>query len=428
VTLVPETADLPSPAGPPPAVSPPAPPPTPTTRPARGSSESFGLLRAALIVALFLGVPTYLALLYAHPQEPWRAAARLEVKGDTWDGNLVADGDRVYLMTRELITGFWGVLSVRSSADGGRTWGDPVQVSAAGGPSAARHTLTLGQDGSLWAAWSQIGAAPSTQQLVLRRSRDEGRTWEAPIRASRPEVGLVGIPALVMTEGTSFVAFTDGDRGTVIVQPLDADGSPTTEPVELRATTRELYGDSPFFDAGIAAAAHGEQGLIVANDGGDLWRATSAGPGESWVEESWWLHAPYSAPRLAAVEGRIVALSSIFGGDTIQINAESSTDGGLTWDYGATWHDPSAGEASMAADPDQTAVLWDSCDRFCTGPIMRLGDVEASDGRSGRIDGPAGRPAGAVLTADTMVVAWIEEGPDYRPEQRKVVVATGPRP
>ena len=200
--------------------------------------------------------------------------ARLEIKGDTWDGNLVADGDRVYLMTREQITGFWGVLSVRSSADGGRTWGDPVQVSAAGGPSAARHTLTLGPDGSLWAAWSQIGAAPSTQQLILRRSRDEGRTWEAPIRASRPEVGLVGIPALVMTTGTSFVAFTDGDRGTVIVQALDADGAPTADPVELRATTRELYGDSPFFDAGIAAAAHGEQGLIVANDGSDLWRAT----------------------------------------------------------------------------------------------------------------------------------------------------------
>ena len=44
VTLVPEPADVPSPAGPPPAASLPAPPATPTTRPARGSS---GELRPA---------------------------------------------------------------------------------------------------------------------------------------------------------------------------------------------------------------------------------------------------------------------------------------------------------------------------------------------------------------------------------------------
>jgi hypothetical protein len=238
----------------------------------------------------------------------------------------------------------------------------------------------------------------------------------------------VGIPALVMTPARSFVGFTDGERGIVIIQALDADGSPTTDPVELRATTRELYGDSPFLDAGVAAAAIGEHGLIVANDGTDLWRATSAGPGQPWVEESWWTVAADSPPRLATIEGRVVALTTIFGGSGIQINAESSADGGRTWDYGATWHDPSAGDASMAVAPDQTTVLWEGCDRFCTGSIVRLGDVEASNGRWSRIDGPAGRPTGALLTADSMVVAWIEEGPDYRAEQRTVVVATGPRP
>ena len=215
------------------------------------------------------------------------------------------DGDRVYLMTREQITGFWGVLSLRSSADGGRTWGDPVQVSAAGGPSAARHTLTLGPDGSLWAAWSQIGVAPSTQQLVLRRSRDEGRTWEAPIRASRPEVGLVGIPALVMTARTSFVAFTDGDRGTVIVQALDADGSPRPTRSSYGRRPASCTGRLPVLRRRDRAAAHGEQGLIVANDGGepvarDQCRARPAlGRGVVVVERG------LLAPRPAAVDGRI---------------------------------------------------------------------------------------------------------------------------
>ena len=158
------------------------------------------------------------------PIESRHSTARLEIHGDTWDGNLATDGERVDLMTREEINGFWGVLYVRSSSDRGHTWGEPVLVSAAGGPSAARHALTVGPDGSVWAAWSQLGEAPSTQQLVLRRSRDRGLTWDAPIRASRPDVGLVGVPALVMTAETSFVAFTDGERGTVLVQALDPDG------------------------------------------------------------------------------------------------------------------------------------------------------------------------------------------------------------
>jgi hypothetical protein len=396
---------------------------------ARGSSESFGLLRSALIVGLILGVPTYLALLSRNPPEPWHPDARIEIHGDSSDGNLVTDGDRVFLMTRERIDGFWGVLNVRSSGDGGRTWGDPVQVSAAGGPSAARHTLTVGPDGSLWAAWSQIGSAPSTQQLILRRSRDDGRTWEAPIRASESEIGLVGIPALVMTRETSFVAFTDGERGTVIVQELDADGAPTMDPTELRATTRELYGDSPFLDAGVGAAAVGDRRVVVIHDGTGLWRVTSAGPGRPWLEKPWYVGAAYGPPRLAAIDGGLTALASVVTGDGyVQISFESSSDGGLTWVEGASWLDPMAGDASMAVARDQTQVLWESCDSFCSSPVIRLGDGDASDGRSARIDGPTGRPAGGLLTDDTMIAAWIEQGGEGLAEDRTVVVATGPRP
>ena len=406
-----------------------APAPAQASAPPRGSSESFGLLRSALIVALILGVPTYLALLSRNPPVPWHPDARLDFHGDSWDGNLVTDGDRVYLMTREEINGFWGVLYVRSSGDGGWTWGDPVQVSAAGGPSAARHTLTVGPDGSLWAAWSQLGSAPSTQQLILRRSRDDGRTWEAPIRASQADVGLVGIPALVMTPETSFVAFTDGERGTVIVQELDADGAPTSDPTDLRATTRELYSDDLFLDAGIGAAAVGDRRVVVIHDGTGLWRATSAGPGRPWLETSWYVGAAYGPPRLAEIDGGLTALSSVVTGDgNVQISFESSSDGGLTWVGGATWLDPMAGDASMAVTPDQTTVLWESCDTFCSAPVIRLGDVEAANGRSARIDGSTGRPAGALLTDATMIVAWIEQGGDGAAEDRTVVVATGPRP
>jgi hypothetical protein len=397
-------------------------------RPPRRSGESFGLLRTALVVALILGIPTFVILVAREPLVSWHPAARLEVHGDTWDGNLATDGDHIYLMTREEIAGFWGVLFVRSSGDGGRTWGEPVQVSAAGGPSAARHALTVGPDGSVWAAWSQQGAAPSTQRLILRRSRDGGRTWEAPIRASPPIVGLVGIPALVMTPEASLVAYTDGERGTVIVQELDADGAATTEPEALRSTTRELYDDAQFFDAGIAAAAVDGRMVVIANDGDGLWRST-AGDGQAWVQEAWYPVPGYAPPRLALVDGRMTALAAIPTSDgIIQITTETSPDGGRTWTPGATWLDRNAGEASLAVAAEHTAVLWESCDRFCSSPVIRLGDAEAWDGRASRIDGPAGRPAGTLLTADTMVVAWVEEGPNFEADERTVVVATGPRP
>jgi hypothetical protein len=404
-------------------------PPPPQAEPhARGSSESFRLLRSALIVGLILGVPTYLALISRNPPEPWRPDARLEIHGDSWDGNLVTDGDRVYLMSREEINGFWGVLYVRSSADGGRTWGDPVQVSAAGGPSAARHTLTVGPDGSLWAAWSQMGSAPSTQQLILRRSRDDGRTWEAPVRASPPIVGLVGIPVLVMTPEISFVAYTDGDRGTVIVQELDADGASTTDAEALRSTTRELYSDSPFLDAGLAAAAVDGRMVVIANDGDGLWRS-DAGNGQAWIQRNWYSGPAFAPARLAVVDGRMTALAVVPTPDgKTRFTTETSTDGGWTWATGATWFDANGGEASMAVTSDRTEVLWESCAQMCLSSVLRMRDAAVPDSQALRVSDAAGRPAGVLLTDDSMVVAWIEQGGDGAAEDRTLVVATGPRP
>lgn len=404
----------------------PVPPPTP--RPARGSSDGFGLLRAALVLALILGLTTFLILVWRGPLVAWQPTTRLAVHGDSSDGNLVTDRDRVYLMTREQISGFWGVLNVRSSTDGGRTWSEPVQVSAPGGPSAARHTLAVGPDGSVWAAFAQQGAAPSTQQLTMRRSRDSGRTWSEPIRVSGPDVGLVGIPVVVMTSELSFAAYTDGKTGVVYVHPLDAEGAPSGTSSTLPTTTRELYDDAPFFDAGLGAASVGGRGIMVGNAGDRAWRATQAGPGQPWIDEDWFFGPAYGAPRLATLDGELTALASVITDARIQLSLETSSDGGLGWDPGATWLDPNGGEASLAVAPGQTAALWESCDRFCSAPIIRLGDADAIDGRSSRIAGLGGRPAGTLLTDDTMIAAWVEEGPDYEPEQRNLVVATGPRP
>lgn len=395
----------------------------------RISGESAFLLRSALIMALVLGLPTFGVLLARGTTAAWNPSTSFEIPGDTWDGNLASDGTSVYLMTREEIAGFWGVLYVRSSDDGGVTWGERVRVSAEGGPSAARHGLTVGPDGSLWAAWAQMGPAVATQELVLRRSRDTGRTWEAPIRASRPDVGLVGIPALVMSTGASFVAFTDGESGTVLVQELDADGASVGDPAALRATTRTLYDDSPFLDAGVSAAAVGGRSVLVMHDGHDLWRYRSPLPGTPWAEEPWYTFATFAAPRVVAVDGGFTALAAVPTGDgVVQISVDSSSDGGRTWGGGATWHDPSAASGSLAVASDQALALWESCGGGFCEPRIRVGDIGAANGRSERIGGETGRLAGALLTSDTMISAWVRDGESFLAEDRTLVVATGARP
>jgi hypothetical protein len=266
---------------------------------------------------------------------------------------------------------------------------------------------------------------------MVRRSRDAGRTWDTPNRASQADVGLVGLPVLVITQHLSFVAFTNGETGIVNIQPLDADGKRMGGVYTLDKTTRQLYDDAPFFDAGLGAAAVNGRGILVGHDGQHLWRATQQGPGWPWLreEQDWYTGAAYAPPRLSVVDGRLTALAAVLSGDdNIQISSQTSWNGGVSWDDGATWHDRYAGDASLAVAPDQTAVLWESCDQFCSASIVRLGNADAADGRSSRIDGSAGRPTGTVLTDDTMVVAWVEEGPDYEAEQRTLVVATGPRP
>ena len=404
-------------------------PPRPGLRRPRVSEESAFLLRAALVLALVLGLPTFGALVASGATSAWTATASVEIRGDSWDGNLASDGTRVYLMTREAIAGFWGVLYVRSSADHGLTWGEPVQVSAAGGPSAARHALTVAADGSLWAAWAQAGASEGTQELVLRRSRDGGRFWDAPIRASSSNVGVVGIPALVMTAEARFVAFTDGARGTVYVQDLDADGAPSGDPAALRSTRRTLYDDSSLLDAGVSAAAIQGRAVLVMHDGADLWRYQRPAPGGSWSEEPWYTFAAFAAPRVVAVDGGFMALTAVpTADDVVQISADSSSDAGQTWGSVAAWHDPAAGSAVLAASSDGAFAIWESCGGGFCEPALRMADIDAATGRSERIAGETGRSAGAVLAGDRLVVAWVREGESFEPEDRTLVVATGPRP
>ncbi len=359
----------------------------------------------------------------------WTPAATNHLTGDAWDGNLVTDGSRVYLLSREDIQGFWGVLRLRWSDDAGVTWSDPVRVSSSETPDAARHTLAVEPDGTLWAAWAQRGPQEATQRLMLRRSRDRGLTWDEPTRVTGDAVGEVGVPALVMTPDQRFVAYTDGQTGAVYVQPLDAAGAATGRPRHLDATSRNLYTDEPFRDGGLAAAAIGSHAVIAVH--GDDHIAIRATDDFVTMHGTAEIDDPLRAgPRLATAGGRVVSAVAISGGlrkGSVVVSA--SADQGATWAEVGRWDGPGVGEMSIAASAPETVVVWEACEPGCNVTQLRIADA-AGLATGGRLIDRTDRshPIGAVLVGTTLVVAWVREGPTGHAWERVLTVASGPLP
>jgi hypothetical protein len=358
----------------------------------------------------------------------WAPTATTDIAGDSWDGNLVTDGSRVYLLTREDIEGFWGVLKVRWSDDAGSTWSEPVRVSSSDTPDAARHTLAIEPDGTLWAAWAERGPKPVTQRLTLRRSRDRGQTWDPPTQVSIDDVGEIGIPALVMTPEQRFVAYTDGVTGNILVQRLYNNGEDGGNVVFLYATQRNLYTDEPFRDGGLAATAVGGQAVIATHSGDHVSiRVTKdhiASHATVDVDDPVW-----AAPRLAADGGRLVSMVATRDGPKAHVVATESDDGGETWTEQGRWDGTGAGDMSLAASPAGTVAAWQACRATCRETQLRVSDVATltAGGRAiERTDGS--HPVGAVLVGTTLVVAWVHEGPTGHAWERVLTVASGPLP
>lgn len=150
-------------------------------------------------------------------------------RGDSWVGNVTSDGDRIYLAARQTVMGFWGTLAVWSSPDGGSTWSEPSVVSRHAWPDAARHSLSIAPDGTVFVGFAEQGPQPATQRLIVRTSPDGGQTWSEGAPVSPPRVGLIGLPVFLLTPDVQLVAFTDGETGDVLVQRLNPDGTPQGE-------------------------------------------------------------------------------------------------------------------------------------------------------------------------------------------------------
>ncbi len=153
------------------------------------------LVVAILVVGLSAGA-AYLRDRLARPV--WSASATELIDGDTWDGNLASDGQRIVLLSREKIQGFWGVMTVRISGDGGVTSGGPVSISARVPDcraACARPRLRRVALGRLGGARSAGRVAAARRSSIARRGNDLDRAGPpvAPERRAGRDPGPGGL-------------------------------------------------------------------------------------------------------------------------------------------------------------------------------------------------------------------------------------------
>jgi hypothetical protein len=101
-------------------------------------------------------------------------------------------GDTVYAAWLDGRAGKSATYFTRS-ADGGRTWQPNVRVHAGESCPCCRTAVAPGRGDTVYAAWRTV-APGQVREVVVARSADGGRTWDAPVRAQRDGWVIDGCP------------------------------------------------------------------------------------------------------------------------------------------------------------------------------------------------------------------------------------------
>lgn len=280
-------------------------------------------------------------------------------------------------------------LWLAGSADGGRSFAEPVRVA---GELTFQARLAVDPDaGALYATWLQAtevgllsfpGAPP---RIVAARSTDGGRTWSDPVPVSDPGRQRVGaaVPA-VLPDGTLVVVYKDfkGDvrdwqnlEGPVWPDPFalvatrSTDRAASFEPgtefdSELVPTERFV----PFLPT-FPSVSPGPDGELYAawadgrNGDADVFLRTSPDGGRQWSEPVRVNQNPSgdgTDQKLPAVgvapDGRVDVLyldgRADPGGVMLEASLSSSQDAGRTFDRTVVSPQPFSSEIGVRAGPD----------------------------------------------------------------------------
>ncbi len=224
-----------------------------------------------------------------------------------------------------------GRIVSRSSADGGATWSAPTDLSLAGG-SAFGVQMSGDTQGKTIATWSRYDGAQNVAQSST--TSDGGLTWSEPVNISAAGGDANNPQIRVDSSGRTFMVWNFYQSGvnTVQVSTSTNSGTSWSDPLDLSPSGVDCQ------ESHVGVDSAGRAIVIWSNfrDGGRVTQSASSSDGGTTWSQPLDISAPAGIsfnPQISTdPNGRsLVVWSFSAAGTTYVIQSTSSTDGGKTW-------------------------------------------------------------------------------------------------
>jgi ABC-type phosphate transport system substrate-binding protein len=232
---------------------------------------------------------------------------------DSVYGQVVASGESVHVVWQESIEGRNYDILLRSSSDGGKTFGNTTNISSNAGFS--EHPQLAVSGDSVYVVWPDNTSGE--RQVMYARSIDAGQTFTEPVALSE---GGAFNAELAAFEGRVYVVWQGQDR---ILARASLDGGATFG--ELALVTEEGVHAESY--PKVAASGDSAHIAWLAEDG--VYYSSSAGPAQP-VKLSG--NLPAGEAQVAAYDGSVyVVWGGLHSAESDGVYVAKSTDGGTTF-------------------------------------------------------------------------------------------------
>ena len=175
------------------------------------------------------------------------------------------------------------VMLVRST-DGGKTWAPPELVADDPTMDDRNAAISAMGDGTLCVIFDKYLKAdgPAAHHWAwLTTSKDEGRTWSAPVKVSKTEDVHTRSPAIDLGDGTWLVPYSESTDSPTAASFFAIFDPKTGAAEEIAATPRGQRNVAD--ETAVVRAANGDLvALIRSNDDPELFQCVSKDSGRTW--------------------------------------------------------------------------------------------------------------------------------------------------
>ncbi len=332
--------------------------------------------------------------------------------GNSGGSSVAASGNSVFVAWADETPGNDEIFLARS-ADGGKTFGSPVNLSNNAGISAAPSVAVSGN--TVVVAW--YDETPENREIFLARSTDGGKTFASPVNLSN-NAGFSISPSVAASGNSVVVAWHDetpGNSEIFLSRSTDA-GKTFTPPVNLSNNAGFSFSAFP------SVAVLGDSVFVAWHDqtpgNFEIFLARSTDGGKTFTPPvNLSNNAGFSLDPSVAVLGDSVFVAWM---DETPGNSEiflaRSTDGGATFSPPVNFSNNAglSGGVSVAVLGDSVVVAWmDTTQGNWEIFLVRSTDGGATFTPPVNLSSNAGFSANpsVAVSGDSVVVAWTDDTP-----------------